>query len=61
MTAEIIPFKPPTPTEPRCSFCGKPKSPERQLIATADRKHSICFECVEHATKRLEEVTHDVG
>lgn len=36
----------PTPAELRCSFCGKPQSRVRKLIAGHNRV-AICNECVE--------------
>jgi hypothetical protein len=54
MTDNVIPFKEP---DPKCSFCGTPKSVAHKFIAGPNGKN-ICGECVKHATKRLKESEH---
>lgn len=51
MRDNVIPFKEP---DPKCSFCGTPKSVAKKFIVGANGKN-ICGECVKHATQRLKE------
>jgi hypothetical protein len=54
MTDNVIPFKEP---DPKCSFCGTPKSVAHKFIVGLNGKN-ICGECVKHATKRMKESEH---
>lgn len=51
--SNIIPFKEP---DPKCSFCGTPKSAVKHFFSNGLDKH-ICGVCLAHATKRAKE--HD--
>lgn len=50
----IIPMNVPPAREPQCSFCEKPESQVKKLIASADGMFHICGTCVAKATERLE-------
>lgn len=55
MTDNVIPFKEP---DPKCSFCGTPKSAAQKFVQGPDNKN-ICGACITHATKRLKESEDD--
>lgn len=55
MTDNVIPFKEP---DPKCSFCGTPKSAAQKFVQGPYGKH-ICGACITHATKRLKESEDD--
>lgn len=57
MTAEVIPLTPPKAAEPKCSFCGTPKSKAKSLIGNGDGTKHICGECVAKAKQRLQEAS----
>ena len=51
MTAVIIDFKTKIrkpDTEAECSFCGRPKSVVKSLVANADNSRHICDQCTIH-------------
>jgi len=48
MTAKIIQFE---EKEPVCSFCKKPKSKVKNLIAGINNFAFICDECLKKCTK----------
>lgn len=58
MSAEVIPLKPPTQTEPKCSFCGTPQSKAKKFISSGDGTKHICGDCIVKAKQRLEESRH---
>lgn len=51
---KIIPMRQPPGAEPKCAFCGKPKSKVRILIESNSGTR-ICNECVVAAKKRISE------
>ncbi len=51
MTAEVIPFKEPPVTEPKCSFCSRPKSICKHMFQSG-QGHNICDVCVKIAKER---------
>lgn len=53
MTNNIVPFK---ESDPKCSFCGTPKSIAKQFFAGIVGKY-ICGVCVAQCKYRLDE--HD--
>jgi hypothetical protein len=53
MKAKVIPFEPPQPAEPKCSFCGTEKAKAKAMVATETA--AICDKCLAQATKRLED------
>lgn len=51
MTDNVIPFK---ELDPKCSFCGTPKSAAQKFVQGLSGKN-ICGACIQHATKRIKE------
>ena len=51
----IVPFKEP---DPKCSFCGAPKSVCKHFFSGAEGKY-ICGVCVAHAKQRLQSVQNE--
>jgi len=55
MNDNVIPFKEP---DPKCSFCGTPKSVAQKFIEGPNGK-CICGNCVKHAMKRLKDTENE--
>jgi hypothetical protein len=51
----IIPFIAP---DPKCSFCGTPKSACKHFFESGNGKY-ICGHCVAHAKQRLQSVQNE--
>lgn len=52
---DIIPFIEP---DPKCSFCGTPKSACKHFFENGNGKY-ICGHCVAHAKQRLDSVNNE--
>jgi hypothetical protein len=55
MSDNIIPFNKPKEPEPKCSFCGTPKSKAKSMISSSDGMRHICDRCIVKAKQRLTE------
>lgn len=55
MTSQVIPFNEPKEADPKCNFCGTPKSQSKKFISSGDGMRHICDKCIAHAKKRLEQ------
>jgi hypothetical protein len=55
MTGVVIPFDKPKELEPKCSFCGTPKSKAKKMVSTTDGMRHICDKCIVKAKQRLQE------
>jgi hypothetical protein len=56
-SSKVIRFKATPAAEPRCSFCGNPKSKvvQKMLIRSKVNDHHICISCLIICNHRLEE------
>jgi len=53
--SNVVPLDPPKQPEPKCSFCGTPKSKAKKFLSNSDDTKHICGECVVKAKQRLQE------
>lgn len=58
MTAEVLELYPKKAPDPKCSFCGTPKSKAKHFFSNNQdgrTERSICGACVAKAKQRLQE------
>jgi hypothetical protein len=62
--ALIIPINPRPAPERRCSFCARPESRCKKLVASAVNDHHICEQCVAkalRASRDADEITPETA
>jgi hypothetical protein len=55
--SNVIPLEPPKEHDPKCSFCGTPKSKAEKFISNGEGTKHICGACIIKAKQRLEKAS----